>query len=82
MVGVQGDPLVQHLPADAQLRVAALEELEGDQRHHVHAAGVGTCQPCSTAPPVPSLLPFLSGAPVACHPMFFLQCMKLEEPTS
>lgn len=31
VVGMQWDPPVQHLPADAQLRVAALEELEGNQ---------------------------------------------------
>lgn len=68
VVGVQGDPLVQHLPADAQLRVAALKELKGDQRHHVRTAGEGPCQPCSTAPLVPSLLPFLFGAPVAVPP--------------
>lgn len=68
MIGVQGDPLVQHLPADAQLRVAALKELEGDQRHHVHTVGKGPCQPCSTVLLVPSLLPFLFGAPVAVPP--------------
>lgn len=68
MIGMQGDPPVQHLPADAQLRIAALEELEGDQRHHVRAAGEGLCQLCSTAPPVPSLLPFLFGAPGAVAP--------------
>lgn len=35
VIGVQWDPPVQHLPADAQLWVAALEELEGD--HYVCA---------------------------------------------
>lgn len=71
MVGVQGDPLVQHLPADAQLRVAALEELEGD-RCQACAASKGPCQPRSTAPLVPSLLPFSFGAhtevPPHIHP--------------
>lgn len=57
VVGVQGHPPVQHLPADAQLWVAALEELEGEQRHHVRAGGKEQRQLCSAAtrPQTPTL---------------------------
>lgn len=83
MICMQGDPLVQHLPADAQLRITALKELEGDQRNHVCATSEEPCQTCSTAPPVPS--PFFLGPPLQCHPIFipmcFLHCMHLENPS-
>lgn len=71
MVGVQGDPLVQHLPADAQLWVTALEELQG-HRCHPCAASKGLGQPRSAAPLVPNLLPLICGAlieePPHAHP--------------
>lgn len=79
MVGVQRDPLVQHLPADTQLQIAALKKLKGDQ---------GTsCMHCrrGPTPAVPhstshSQTPaLLQGHPMLI-PLFFLPCLQLEKP--
>lgn len=65
MVGVQGDPLVQHLPADAQLRVTALEELQGDRCHMGLLATLNIT--CSPQPPALSFWGTHPGAsPTAC----------------
>lgn len=78
MVGVHRDPLVQCLPADAQLRVTALEELEGDQRRQGICCWRGAMLDSTSCPRPPALF-FLSEPPPRCHPMFiptsFFHCM-------
>lgn len=66
MVGMQGDPLVQHLPADAQLWVTALQELQGDRCHMCVLLARG--QPRCTAPLVPNIPPFLFGTHIEVPP--------------
>lgn len=64
VVGVQRDPPVQHLPADAQLRVAALEELEGEQ-DTMRMLWQGQLH--SAAPPASH--PEVLGPLLWCHPI-------------
>lgn len=64
VVGMQWDPPVQHLPADAQLRVAALEELEGNQDT---MCVLWQGQLHSAAPPASH--PEVLGPLLWCHPM-------------
>ena len=78
VVGVQRDPPVQHLPADAQLRVAALEELEGEQ-DTMRMLWQGQLH--SAAPPASH--PEVLGPLLWCHPIgspvFPLPCTQLEK---
>lgn len=80
VVGMQRDPLVQHLPADTQLQIAALKKLKGDQGTSCMHCRRGS-MPAMFHSPSHSQTPAL----LQCHPMFipmfFLHCLQLEKPT-